>query len=400
MLQSAQEVMSERVASLAMRVLAGQKLTREEARTLTEVEGDELYDLLYWSNKIRIKFVGRHVEFCSIVAGKVGGCSEDCKYCSQSAAYRTHVTPSRMDVDEMLQAADEAAANGAVNFGVVNSGRGPTERELDWLETFYKRATDRGHIGPCATLGELTEAQADRLVEMGVKRINHNIETSRRMFPHIVSTHTYDDRIRTIEIAKSRGMSVCAGGIFGMGENWEDRLDMAFELDRLDVESVPLNFLYAIEGTPLAHAQHGHELEEMTPFEALKIIALFRFLLPTKTLKIGGGREKILRDMQSWIFMAGANSFLIGNYLTTFGRTPKDDHQLLKDLQVPIMLHDESIVEADPAQAGDCGPGNAFKGKAASLMSRREGSLVSLSVMNQGEKLQKQTASAGNCCGH
>ena len=234
--------MADRIADLAMRVLAGEQLDRDDARVLAQVEGDDIYDLFYWANRIRIKFVGRHVEFCSIVAGKVGACSEDCKYCSQSASYRTHVTPGKMDVDEMLAAAEEAASNGAVNFGVVNSGRGPTERELDWLEPFYKKTTGENRIGACATLGELTEAQADRLVAMGVVRINHNIETSRRMFPHIVSSHSYDDRIRTIKIAKSRGMSVCAGGIFGMGENWDDRIDMA----RRNFEKEPADVLAAV----------------------------------------------------------------------------------------------------------------------------------------------------------
>ncbi len=324
------------IAALAAKVLAGDALTRQEARTLTEVEGDALYDLFSWANKIRIKHVGRHVKFCSIVAGKVGNCSQDCAFCAQSAHFRTDVTPQKLTVNQMRRATEQAVSDGASSFGVVNSGRGPTELELDWLEPFFKRIASEHRIRPCATLGELTEPQARRLGDMGVLRVNHNLETSRRHFPNIVSTHTYDDRVRTIRNAKAAGLSICSGGIFGMGEDWQDRLDVAFELRDLGADVVPINFLNRIDGTPL-----HDRCEDMRPMEALKIIALYRFVLPDRELKIAGGREKILRELQSWMFFAGASSFLIGNYLTTFGREPDQDRQMLSDLGLTYRTFDE-----------------------------------------------------------
>lgn len=383
------------IAQLGQQVLAGEPITLEQARVLAGAQADEIFDLFYFANKIRIRHVGRQVRFCSIVSAKVGACSEDCSYCSQSKHYKTHVTPAKMSTDQMKQAADEALANGASSFGIVNSGRGPSDRELDWLEPFFKDAAENGNIRPCATLGELRPDQAKRLKEMGVQRINHNLETSRRNFPNIISTHTYEDRMATIRTAKEAGLSICSGGIFGMGEDWEDRLDMAMALRELDVDVVPLNFLNAIHGTPL-HGKH----EPLPPMDALKIIAIYRFILPTAELKVAGGRETILRDMQSWIFFAGASSFLIGNYLTTFGRTPADDHQMVRDLGLPFVTFDEVEHEADPdavvstpaatdgASAGCCSSGNGADAgqaapKAGSLMAMREGSIVALPIVEQ-----------------
>jgi len=346
MIQKHSDQISERLGELAHRVLAGHRLTREQARELCTVQGDDCYDLFYWANKIRIKHVGRQVKFCSILAAKVGACSEDCGYCSQSKHHQTHVTPTKLGVQDMIATSDEATTNGASSFGIVNAGRGPTDAELDWMEPFFKKTAQEGKIRPCATLGELTRDQAKRLKEMGVQRINHNLETSKRHFPNITSTHTYEDRRRTIRIAKEAGLSICSGGIFGMGEDWEDRLDMAFELRDLGADVIPINFLTAIQGTPLYGKQ-----EDLQPMEALKIIAIYRFILPDRELKIAGGREKILRDMQSWIFFAGGSSFLIGNYLTTFGRTPQQDHQMLRDLGLPFATFDEVEHEAIPATA-------------------------------------------------
>ena len=349
------------IADIAQQVLGGDPINRDQARQLIRTQGTDIYDLFFWANKLRIKFVGHRVKFCSIVAAKVGGCSEDCGFCSQSGHYQTPVQPRRLDTGEMFVAADEAIAHGASSFGIVNSGRGPTSKELDWMEPFFRQTAEQGKIRPCATLGELDPDQAHRLKEMGVLRVNHNLETSRRFFPRIVSTHSYDDRLRTIRNAKAAGLSICSGGIFGMGEHWEDRLDVAFELRGLGVDVVPINFLHAIDGTPLCG-----KVEPLEPAEALKIIALFRFILHDRELKIAGGREVILRDLQSWIFFAGASSFLIGNYLTTLGRTPQQDHQMLHDLGLPYVTFDEMEHEAtlEPAPA----PGTPATGHSESLM--------------------------------
>jgi len=367
------ESFAEKIAPIATSVLQGQALSREQAQCLVAAAGDDIYDLFYWANKIRIKFVGRQVKFCSILASKVGACSEDCSYCAQSKHFKTHVTPAKSSVDDMLSASREAAANGASSFGLVNSGKGPTDQELDWMEPFFKQTAEQGEIRPCATLGELTAEQAKRLRDMGVQRINHNLETSRRFFDKVVTTHSYEDRLRTIRVAKQAGLSICSGGIFGLGETWEDRLDIAFELRELGADVVPINFLYAIQGTPLY--QNNEPLE---PLEALKIIAIYRFILPDRELKVAGGREKILRDMQSWIFFAGASSFLIGNYLTTFGRDAADDHQMLRDLGISYVTFDEVEHEADPGQLVSAG-GSAPA--AHGLMSQRKGSLAALPVL-------------------
>ena len=371
------------IMDTALQVLSGTPATREQAMQLTQIPDADLHDLFFWANKIKQQFVGPHVKFCSIVAGKVGACPEDCTYCSQSKLYKTHVTPDKMTVEEMEDAAREAAQNGANAFGIVNSGRGPTDAELDWMEPFFRNTSQgkNGKINPCATLGIATKEQAERLYDMGVKRINHNLETSRRQFHKVTTTHTYQDRVDAIKTYKEAGMHICAGGIFGMGEAWEDRIDMAIELRKLEVDTVPVNFLYAIPGTKL----HG-TIEELPPMECLKIIAIYRFLLHDAHIKIAGGREKILRDTQALAFFSGASSFLIGNYLTTFGRTPQADHQLLKDLGLKYTDDDGNVYEPDPVNATVTAPGADSAPGRPEMMSRREGSIMALSVLNSGEK--------------
>jgi biotin synthase len=316
------------IAGLAERVLEGNLLDRQDAEILTRVSGDEIYDLFYWANKIRINFVGRDVKFCAIVAAKVGGCSEDCKFCAQSAHYDApSKEQSQLTDDEVLDSAWHAASVGADSFGIVNSGRGPTRKELEeWLKPIMMKIAVEGKTRACATLGALTPETAKFLYDCGIRRINHNLETSERHYPNIVSTHPYSERVNTLRIAKEAGLSLCSGGIFGMGEVWNDRLDMLFMLREIGVDVVPLNFLNAIHGTPLENQP------KLAPMECLKIIAIARFILPDKELKVAGGREVCLRDLQSWIFFAGADSTMIGNYLTTYGRKPEMDHQMVLDL--------------------------------------------------------------------
>jgi biotin synthase len=317
-----------RIAAIARTILDGQLLQRPDAEYLATAGGDDLYDLFYWANRIRIQFVGRDVKFCAIVAAKAGACSEDCKFCAQSAHYdapaNAHVTLSD---EQILDSAAHAAEVGAGSFGIVNSGRAPTRHDLeDWLKPIMIRIAAEGKTRACATLGALTPETAKFLYDCGIRRINHNLETSERHYPNIVTTHPYAERIRTLRIAKAAGLSLCSGGIFGMGEIWADRLDMMFTLRELGVDVMPLNFLNAIGGTPLA------DLPMLPPMECLKIIAIARFVLPNQELKVAGGREKVLRDMQSWIFFAGADSTMIGNYLTTYGRAPEQDQQMVLDL--------------------------------------------------------------------
>ena len=330
-----------RIAQLAEKVLAGGLLDRGEAGYLATVGGDDIYDLFYWANRIRIRFMGRDVKFCAIVAAKVGGCSEDCKFCAQSEHYDGPAREqAKLSDDDVLQSAIHAAEVGADSFGIVNSGRGPTRHELEeWLKPIMMKIAREGKTRACATLGALTPETAKFLYDCGIRRINHNIETSERHYPNIVSTHPFSERINTLRVAKEAGLSLCSGGIFGMGEQWLDRLDMMFTLREIGVDVMPINFLNAIHGTPL----EGQPM--LPPMECLKIIAIARFVLPTAELKVAGGREKVLRDLQSWIFFAGADSTMIGNYLTTYGRSPEMDHQMVMDLGLTWRNYDGGGVE-------------------------------------------------------
>jgi biotin synthase len=336
-----------RIARLAERVLDGHSLGREEAAYLTSVGGDDLYDLFYWANKIRIRFVGRDVKFCAIVAAKVGGCSEDCKFCAQSEHYDTAVKgQDKLTDEQLLNSAAHAAEVGADSFGIVNSGRGPTRRELeDWLKPIMSKIAVEGKTRACATLGALTPETAKFLYDCGIRRINHNLETSERHYPNIVSTHPFSERVNTLKVAKEAGLSLCSGGIFGMGEEWADRIDMMLMLREIGVDVFPINFLNPIHGTPL----EGQP--KLPPMECLKIISICRFVLPDKELKVAGGREVCLRDLQSWIFFAGGDSTMIGNYLTTYGRKPEMDHQMVLDLGLKWRAYDGGSVQpkGDPS---------------------------------------------------
>ncbi len=315
------------IAALSRQVITGTRLSRGQAERLAETPRDLLIDLFQGASRIREHFVGTRVRCCSIVAAKVGKCSEDCAFCSQSAHYETPVNGlTVLQRDEVVEAALAAAADGADSFGIVNSGWGPTDDEIEHWGQSIGRIRASGRIRACASLGILDEGQAKRLKDLGVQRYNHNLQTSRRHFPNIIKTHGYDERLNTLRHLKSAGISVCSGALFGMGEDWTDRLDLAFELRELEPAVVPLNFLIAIDGTPL------QGIEPLEPMECLKIIAIYRFLLPQQEIKIAGGRELNLRDLQSWIFLAGADSFLIGNYLTTYGRSPDVDRQMVRDL--------------------------------------------------------------------
>lgn len=321
----------ERIAVLGRRVLAGEELSREEGAELAGLPPEDLPYLFAWASRIRVRYCGLKVRCCSIIAAKVGGCGEDCAFCSQSAHFRT---PTRgmtiVDSDRVLAASRSAAENGADSFCIVNSGYGPKDAEIERLAGTVGQIRREGRVRACASLGVLTEEQARRLAELGVQRYNHNLQTSRRFFPNIITTHSYDERLATMRAVKMAGLSLCSGALFGMGETWEDRIDLALELRRLGVDVVPINFLHPIPGTPLQHAV------PLPPMTCLHVIAVYRFLLPRSEIKIAGGREVNLRDLQSWIFLAGANSFLIGNYLTTCGRAPGQDLQMVRDLGLEL----------------------------------------------------------------
>ncbi len=320
--------MNEQIQNFAKKILDGQFLERDEIDTLSALSVENPDDLMYWANEIRKAGFGNTVKMCSIVPGRLGGCSQDCAFCAQSLHYDTAVdkSPKMLSDDEIMAAAAEAKKKGVPNFGIVYSGKKVDDDELDRLIALTDRIKGELGMGVCMSLGIVSAENMQRLADAGVVRFNHNLETSERHFADIVSTHKYEDRVKTIEAGLKAGMGVCAGGIFGIGETEADRIDMALELRRLGVDMVPMNFLHPIEGTPLGDA------EKLPPREILRIVALYRFILPKTHLKVAGGRVLNLRDMQSWIFYAGCTAILSGNYLTTAGRAVEDDLQMLEDL--------------------------------------------------------------------
>jgi len=328
---------------LARRIIDGGELTRDEARQLFTFQGEDIYDLFYAAHKVRRHFHGNRVTFCSILPTKFGNCSEDCKFCAQSAYFDTGIEPHpMMDGAEVAKACESARENGASAFGIVNSGRGPSKREWPKVMEAVHAMKEVDGICHCATLGTLTEEQALDLKAAGVRRINHNLETSAEFYPQIVTTHTWQERVDTVRLAQKVGLETCCGCIFGMGEAIEDRVSLAFSLKDLNPSVVPLNFLFPIPGTPLENAT------PLRPMEILKIVAVMRLVLPRQDLKVAGGREKNLRDLQSWIFYVGATSALIGNYLATFGRPHSDDLRMIEDLE--LTWHDDRVGDLDPGR--------------------------------------------------
>ncbi|MHC4185891.1 MAG: biotin synthase BioB [Planctomycetota bacterium] len=319
--------MNDKIGTIADCCLSGGQIDRGQIDALLTESRTAFFDLLYWANRIRERFFGNRVRICSIVPGRLGGCNQDCRFCAQSARYNAGYTSTRtLSDEEILSAAEQARSNGVGRFGIVYSGRAVSEKELARLGSLIAQIKERFGLSVCASLGMITEQQAKRLADSGLTGYNHNLETSERHFPDMVTTHKYADRVNTIRSAQAAGLRICAGGIFGIGETDDDRVDMALELRRLGVDTVPMNFLHPIEGTPLGEAK------TLEPREILRVIAVYRFILPRTTLKIAGGRVLNLRDMQSWMFYAGANAILSGNYLTTTGRAIKDDVQMLRDL--------------------------------------------------------------------
>lgn len=302
-------------------------MQRDDLAHLLSAGGDDLYDIFYWANKIRLKFKGRVIESCAILSAKQGRCAEDCRFCAQSAHHETNVEQFDLkSVQDIVSASRLAASHSADSFGIVVSGKS-LEREDEWaIVTEAVRRCRGAGVRCCASLGTLTPERARALADAGLERYHHNLETSKRFFPQMCSTHSYEDRVKTLETARSAGLELCSGGIFGLGETAEDRADLAMTLMRFGVTSVPINFLNPIAGTPM----EGRPT--LPPLEALQIVAAYRFAFPRADIKVCGGRETTLRDLQSWMFYAGANGTMIGNYLTTAGRPADEDLRMIADL--------------------------------------------------------------------
>ncbi|WP_297213408.1 MULTISPECIES: biotin synthase BioB [Thermodesulfovibrio] len=290
---------------------------------IEEINKKSILKLFVEATSLREKYKGNKIELCAIVNAKSGLCSEDCVFCAQSSRYRTN-TPvyPLIEKDEIIKKAKEAKEHGVKRFSIVISGRKPAKKELIKIADYIEELRKSG-IHTCASLGLIEYDAISYLKDRGLERLHCNIETSERFFSKICTTHRFSDKLRTLEAAKSVGLSVCSGGVFGMGESWTDREEMAVFLKKHDVDSIPINFLTPIKGTPLEN------LKPLAPFEALKIIVLFRLVLPEKDIRVCGGRP-LLGDFASWIFIAGANALMTGNYLTTTGRHYVDDLKFIE----------------------------------------------------------------------
>lgn len=317
---------SDRLNTIEGRALSQRKLSASDAEFLASISGQNLFELFSAADRIRAHFQDKRVDLCSIVNAKSGRCPEDCSYCAQSTTSRARIPAYQLlSKEQVISKAEESKKGGAKRFCIVTSGRKVSGRELLKIADMVSGVKKLGLL-PCATLGLLTKDELKLLKEAGLKRYHNNLETSEHFFPKICTTHSYNEKKETIRSAGEVGLSVCSGGIFGLGETWKDRIEMAFALRDLDPDSVPINFLAPIKGTRLSRQK------PLEPLEALKIISLYRFILPDKQIRVCGGRLQTLGELNAFIFLAGASGLLIGNYLTTLGRGYKDDITLIKKL--------------------------------------------------------------------
>ncbi len=289
---------------------------------------ESLEKLLAKANQIRRQYAGDRLDVCSILNARSGRCGEDCKFCAQSAGHHTETAVYPLqDAGHIVEAAGRAKALGAERFGIVTSGNRLTDEEAGVIAEAINRIEQEVGIAVCGSLGALSLAQLQRLKAAGLSRYHHNIETSRRFYAKVVTTHDFQERVDTIAAAKEAGLEVCSGGIIGMGETWQDRIDMATTLSALEVDSVPINILIPIKGTAL------EATERLSVEEIIRTICLFRILLPTQVIKIAAGRETALANEQLKAFQAGANGMLIGGYLTVKGAGIEADRALMEQIK-------------------------------------------------------------------
>ncbi len=299
----------------------------DSASRLYDMGRKKPFLLMGYASEIKEHFKGRDVSFCCIVNAKSGLCAENCRFCAQSAHHHTNAEVYPLiSKEEMIEKARQAKEYGAHYFGIVTSGT-EIATEEEWNEIEYAvKAIDKMGIKPCGSLGMLDPERAQRLREAGLCRYHHNLETARSNFNNICTTHDYEEDIETIRNAKKAGLSTCCGGIIGLGETMEQRIELAYTLKEMDVDSVPINILNPIQGTPLA------DISPLSPIEILITVALYRFILPDKDIKLCGGKEKNLRQLLPFGIVAGCNSLMTGNYLTTLGRDAVLDMEMIQDL--------------------------------------------------------------------
>ena len=320
------------VERLKKKILSGELITKTEALELSNAPIEELCKA---ADEIRSRFCGNSFDMCTIINAKSGRCSENCKYCAQSSAYCTDIDEYPLiDADTVVKAAKYNAEGGVKRFSLVASGKRLSDAEVDKVCDAVRRIKDECDISVCVSLGLLSEEQFARLKAAGVSRVHNNLETSRRYFPSVCTTHTYDDKIEAIKAAQRAGLSVCSGGIAGLGETMEDRIDMAFEIRDLGIRSMPVNMLNPIKGTPYENNK------KLSRDDMRRICALFRFINPSAAIRLAGGRI-LLGDRGEGCFRSGANAAISGDMLTTTGATIASDNELINKLGFKVVLLDE-----------------------------------------------------------
>lgn len=317
---------------LAQEVIDGKMISTDEAMSMLNCDDDELLPLLHGAFQIRKHYYGKKVKLNMIMNAKSGYCPEDCGYCSQSSISTAEIEKYPfISKEEIMEGARIAFENKVGTYCIVASGRGPTRKDVNVVSEAVEEIKEKYGLKVCACLGILKDEQAAQLKQAGVDRYNHNLNTSERHHSYITTTHTYEDRINTVEVAKKHGISPCSGAIIGMKETKEDVIEIARALRQLDADSIPVNFLHAIDGTKLEGTN------ELNPRYCLKVLALFRYVNPTKEIRISGGREVNLGSLQP-LGLYAANSIFLGNYLTTQGQESNQDHKMLEDLGFEIEL--------------------------------------------------------------
>lgn len=320
------------INNLKERILNGELLEKSDILCLIDAPIDELCQA---ADEIREHFCKDVFDICTIVNGKSGRCSEDCKFCSQSAHYKTTVEEyPLLDTDELLSQAKYNADRGILRYSIVTSGRSLNNKEIDKVCESIDEIRNNVDIDLCASFGLVNKEQLLKMKEAGITRIHCNLEASKKFFPNICSTHTYEDKVKTLKTAQEVGLSVCSGGIMGLGESFEDRIDMAFELRDLGVKSIPVNFLNPIPGTPFENNRL------LSDEEKLRTIAIYRFILPYASIRLAGGRG-LIEDKGEACFKSGANAAISGDMLTTAGITIEDDMKMLKKLNYKVELFNE-----------------------------------------------------------
>lgn len=323
-----------RYLRLAEEVIQGKAISLSEAISLIQTADENTFELLAAAEKIRNAFKGKRVKLCAIINAKSGKCSENCSFCAQSAHHKTEVqTYPLLPAEKIIAAARSAEKDTrATCFSIVTSGKSiKSSGEIESIGAALKTIRNETGLNRCVSLGTLSRENIESLKAQGLKRLHHNLETAESFFEKVCTTHTYRERLETIKLAKQASLEVCSGGIFGLGETLEQRVELAFALRELNVESVPINILNPVAGTPAAE-----NYKPMTPLEVLRLVATYRFVLPKADIGVFGGRERALRELQPLMFVAGANVTLIGDYLTTKGQAPEKDLQMISDLGLEI----------------------------------------------------------------